>query len=304
MVLWLESSIDHVDPDLIKRFREEPKYLHIEVLSDTPRNEATGPDQIERTIDLAVLCTVWIKSFQSSFLESIAGRLLGFTDCKFCSPLIRITGCYCPHTTSLASHSSLCHFDQRAYHAACLRTAKMVISELLLLGGGFKGAPLRKLEHKIRYLLDSTPARGYPFDPWLFPVYKTLFEFLGSDGMQRRASTRLDECGKGWLKWLKTCPDGFATSAHALEGQIRGLYFLSSLFDLDKIDSSLLDMGIPLKHEPEPQKRTKRWKYINRGWKRQWKHANSSQEIDLDCFTKEDWEEVLQGGGWDHWDWD
>ncbi|KAL0564631.1 hypothetical protein V5O48_017413, partial [Marasmius crinis-equi] len=219
MVIWLESSMDPVDPDLVKRFREEPKHLHLEVSSDTPLG---NPDQIERTVDLAVLNALWIEWFQFSSLESVARRLLGL-ESRF--PPLHITECYCPHSTSTASHPPSCHFDRRAWHAACLRTAKMVLSELhnLDFRGNFKGELFTGLNKKIKSLLDSTPSQCYPFEPELLPVYEVLFQFVERLGNILARPNELETSETEWLKWLETCPDGYATSAEALKRQILAL---------------------------------------------------------------------------------
>ncbi|KAL0569681.1 hypothetical protein V5O48_012280 [Marasmius crinis-equi] len=238
MVSWLESSMDFVDPDLINRLREAPKYLHLEVPSDNPRSQLTDPGHTghKLMIDLAVLGAVWIEYHQPLSVEASAQRvlesLLGFTrtDDEPRSPPFRITGCYCPHPTSTTSHSSSFHFDRRAYHTACLRTAKRVVPEWWDIPvfidsevTPITNKPSVKLKRKIKSLLDSTPSQGYPFDPELFPVFKTLFEFLQRQDIGEKY-TALEKARIEWLEWLETCPDGYATEAEALKEQITDVY--------------------------------------------------------------------------------
>ncbi|KAL0564440.1 hypothetical protein V5O48_017605 [Marasmius crinis-equi] len=212
MVLWLESSMDPVDPSLLKTFREEPKGLHLEVASNPLPYD---PDQAERMVNLAALRTTWMKWFRHSSLDSIAQRRLGLPKNSHI-PHLHITACHCPDpTTNLARHSSPCHFSQRAYYAACLRTAEMVVLELpfLDLGDAFEGRPLTELKLRIKALLDCTRSRRYPFDPVLLSVYRTLFEFVELDCGIGFVSDSLQRGGKEWLKWLETHPDSDATSA-------------------------------------------------------------------------------------------
>ncbi|KAL0569680.1 hypothetical protein V5O48_012279 [Marasmius crinis-equi] len=223
-------------PDLINHLREAPKFLHLEVPSDTTRSQLTDPDQTdrERMMDLAVLGAVWIEYHQPLSVEASARRLLesllGFRDGEPHSPPFRITGCYCPRRTSITSHSSSFHFDRRAYHTACLRTAKMVVPEWwdILESIDSEVTPITnkpsvKLKRKIKSLLDSTPSQGYPFDPELFPVFKTLFEFLQRQDIGEKY-TALEKARIEWLEWLETCPDRYATEAEALKEQITDVY--------------------------------------------------------------------------------
>ncbi|KAL0571266.1 hypothetical protein V5O48_010696 [Marasmius crinis-equi] len=248
MVLWLESSKDSVDPDIIKRFKE-PKYLHLEIPANITCNQDTGDsqDHVERMIDLVVLSTVWLEWFQSPSLECVAQRQLGFPKTSRV-PSLRTTSCSCPDpAASPAWHFSPCRFDQRAYYVACLRTAQMIILELpsLDLGGEFEGKRLADFKRTIQTLLNSSPSRGYPFEPELFSVYEALFKFVGQFDVNTPSKIEIE-----WLKWLKTCPYGYATSAEALKQQINVAYKLPAAAHVTLWDAIA---GVGASHRAEQQ---------------------------------------------------
>ncbi|KAL0565677.1 hypothetical protein V5O48_016343 [Marasmius crinis-equi] len=202
MATWLSSSADTTAVILAKRFKEQPKVFHIELI-----NPAYIPKVVHGT-DFSDTTTIYLILRPVSIIAGCDPAPMAIFRDEF--PSFRVKGCYCPDLDPDITSSY--HSGHYAYQAACLQVLKEFVPSFQPYD-----MYIDIVTASVK-LLESSLLLHCPFEPELFSLCGECIKLLGY------YLPGSSEYETELLEWLETCPDSYTSEADTLRAQVLSIF--------------------------------------------------------------------------------